>query len=97
MTDDTRLDRSVRWFKNNPVFSVLMLGVLAVVGASQLVGALSNLASAGKDLSSANTPATPITSPEHHDLGFSAEYGAKGSGPGYSTRQGISQSTAAVS
>jgi hypothetical protein len=47
---DTRLDRLLTWFKNNRVFSVLMLLGVAIVGASQLISSISRLVDAGEHL-----------------------------------------------
>ena len=82
MPRETRLDRMLRWFKNNRFFSIILLIVVIVVGASQLMDAISEMIDAGRRVTG---PSAAGASSE--DSGPSAtllkRIGSSGTGLGY--------------
>src|ERR1700722_14268641 len=54
MDNETRLDKSLRWIKNNKFLSAIMLAGLVVVGASQLVASLATLIHSGREIVAPN-------------------------------------------
>lgn len=89
MPNDTVLDRTLTWFKNNKFFAVVMVLAVAITAAARVVDSIDNLISKGSKLVS-RAPESASSTPAGDKVGASfakpvLTFGGKGIGPGLFT------------
>jgi hypothetical protein len=72
MENETRLDKSLRWIKNNKFFAAIMLASLVIVGISQLVASLATLVKSGREMVA---PDKPTNGEQVSSVGLDPEWG----------------------
>lgn len=89
MSNDTRVDRAVTWFKNNKVFAAVIVLAVAITATARVVDSIDNLVTKGSKLISRTPdPAEAAARPEAASVPFAKEmftFGGKGIGPGLFT------------
>jgi len=89
MSNDTRVDRTVTWFKNNKVFAAVMVLAVAITATARVVDSVDNLVTKGSKLLSRTTDSSEsIARPEASNAPFAkavSTFGGKGIGPGLFT------------